>query len=52
VEEELEAVTRLEVQTLAYGFGDGGLSFTAKRGFHEREILHSLHSNKSKGIRH
>jgi hypothetical protein len=37
VEEELESVPRFKVQTLAYGFGDCGLSFTAERGFHERE---------------
>jgi hypothetical protein len=49
VEEELEPVARFKVQTLPYGFGDGGLSFTAECGFHQRELLHALHLTKSKG---
>jgi hypothetical protein len=48
VEEELKPVPRFEVQAFANGFGDGGLSFTAERGFHRVEILHALHFSKSK----
>src|ERR1700757_539795 len=44
----LKPVPRFEVQTLAYGFGDCGFFFSVEGGFHEHEILHSLHSSKSK----
>jgi hypothetical protein len=36
------------VQPITHGFGDGGLSFTAECGFHEGEMLRSLHFTKSK----
>jgi hypothetical protein len=48
VEEKLEPVSRFQVQPITHGFGDGGLSFTAECGFHEGEILRSLHFTKSK----
>jgi hypothetical protein len=48
VEEKLEPVSRFQVQPITYGFGDGSLSFTAECGFHEGEILRSLHFIKSK----
>ena len=36
VAEELEPVSRFQVQALAHGFGDGGLTFAAEGGFHGR----------------